>query len=124
MLACKGLPRAELAGLRYARHHPLGVAGADPIQRFAGDDVEIPGLGVHRRWRAHRQTNDFRNQRLGYWIGLVTADTPATEDNVIKLHLCGIPLATSESGPDFRDFCTFAQATSRRRRAPFSVRGR
>src|SRR3984885_1312345 len=111
MLACKGLPRAELAGLRYARHHPLGVAGADPIQRFAGDNVEIPGLGVHRRWSAHRQTNDFRNQRLGHWIGLVTADTPATEDNVIKLHLCGIPLATSESAWIFA-----ISAPSRKRR--------
>jgi len=35
--------------------------------------------------------NDFLNQRLGYWIGFVTADAPATEDNVIKLHLLGIP---------------------------------
>ena len=47
VLACKGLARAELARLRDARHHPFGVAGTDPIQRFAGDDVEIPGLGVH-----------------------------------------------------------------------------
>ena len=35
VLACKGLARAELARLRDARHHPFGVAGADPIQRFA-----------------------------------------------------------------------------------------
>ncbi len=55
VLAREGLARAEFARLRHARHHPLGVAGADPVQRLAGDDVEIPGLGVHRRRRAHRQ---------------------------------------------------------------------
>jgi hypothetical protein len=90
VLTCKGLTRAELARLRYARHHPLGIAGADPIQRFAGDDVEIPGLGVHRRRSAHRQTDDFLDQRPGYRIGFVTADASATEDNVIKPHLFGI----------------------------------
>ncbi len=90
MLTCKGLTRAELARLRYACHHPLGIACADPIQRFAGDDVEIPGLGVHRRRSAHRQTDDFLDQRLGYRIGFVTADASATEDNVIKPHLFGI----------------------------------
>ena len=35
VLACEGLARAKLALLRDARYHPLGVAGADPIQRFA-----------------------------------------------------------------------------------------
>jgi hypothetical protein len=64
----------------------------DPIQRFAGDDVEIPGLGIHRRRSAHRQTDDFLDQRPGYGIGLVTADASATEDNVIKPHLSGIPV--------------------------------
>src|ERR1700679_3485713 len=65
---------------RHARHHPLGVAGADPIERFTGDDKEIPGLGVHRRRRAYRQTDDFLNQRSGHWIGFVTADAPATKN--------------------------------------------
>jgi hypothetical protein len=73
------------------------LPAADPIQRFAGDDVEIPGLGVHRRRRAHRQTDDFLDKRLGYWIGFVTADAPATEDNVIKLHLSGILRMNPES---------------------------
>src|SRR5882762_11033403 len=116
MFACKGLTRAELARLRYARHHPLGIAGADPIQRFAGDNVEIPGLGVHRRRRAHRQTNDFRNERLGYWIRFVTADTPATENNVIKLHMCRIPLISSETARIFA-----VSALSRKRRAAAGV---
>src|SRR6202035_3648909 len=33
MPTCKGLTRAELARLRYACHHPLGIACADPMQR-------------------------------------------------------------------------------------------
>jgi hypothetical protein len=40
---------------------------------------------------AHRQSDDFLDQRLGYWIGFVTADAPATEDNVIELHCFGFP---------------------------------
>ena len=77
--------------MRDARHVALGVAGADAVQRLAGDDVEIPGLGVHRRRRAHRQADDFLDQRLRHRIGLVAADAPATEDDVIKLHRRGIP---------------------------------
>jgi hypothetical protein len=75
---------------RYARDHPLGVASADPIQGFAGHDVEIPGLAVHRGWRAHRQTDDFLDQGPRHRIRLVAADAAAAEDNVIKLHGSGI----------------------------------
>src|SRR3984885_6959765 len=96
VLTREGLTRAELARLRYASYHPLGVAGADPIERFAGDDIEIPGLRVHRRRRAYRQADDFLNQLPGYWIGFVTADAAATEDNVIELHVAGIPGITGE----------------------------
>src|SRR4051794_5349666 len=77
---------AELAGVRHARQVALGVAGADAVLRLAGDDVEVPGLGVHRRGRPHRERDDLLDQRPGDRVGLVTADAPATEDDVVKLH--------------------------------------
>jgi hypothetical protein len=92
VLAGKGLARAELARLRDARHHPLRVAGTDPIQRLAGDDVEIPRLGVHRRRGAHRQADDLLDQRPGDRIGLVAANAPAAQDDVIELHLPPSPM--------------------------------
>ena len=42
------LALAELARLRHPGDHALGVAGTDAIERFAGDHIEVPRLGVHR----------------------------------------------------------------------------
>src|SRR6202012_4571820 len=44
MHARERLADAKLARVRYARQVTLGVAAADAIERFAGDDVEIPRL--------------------------------------------------------------------------------
>src|SRR5689334_20282000 len=44
---------AELARMRNAGEIALGIAGADAVERFAGDDIEIPRLGVERGRRAH-----------------------------------------------------------------------
>ena len=59
MLALEGAAAAELPRVRHARDVALGVAGADPIQRLASDDVDIPGLHVHSRRCPHRQADDL-----------------------------------------------------------------
>jgi len=46
--AGEGLADAEFAAVGDAGDIALGVAGADAVQGLAGDDVEIPRLGVHR----------------------------------------------------------------------------
>ena len=40
----EGLAAAELAAVGNAGEDVLGVALADAVERFAGDDVEMPGL--------------------------------------------------------------------------------
>src|SRR6185503_5118618 len=114
--ARKGLARTELARLRYACHHPLRVAGTDPIQRFAGDDVEIPRLGVHGRRGTHRQADDFTDQRPGHRIGFVAADAPETEDDVIELHLSGV-LPTAYPSPAIGRLAGPGRRSASRRRA-------
>jgi hypothetical protein len=59
---------------------------ANPVERFAGDDVEIPRLGIHRRRRAHSETDDFFDQRPWHRIRLIPANTAAAHDNVVKQH--------------------------------------
>jgi hypothetical protein len=82
----KGLARAKLTRLRHTRDHPLSIASADAVKRLARDHSEIPRLRIHRRRRPHRKRQYFLNQRTRHRIRPISSDTPATEDNVIKLH--------------------------------------
>jgi S1-C subfamily serine protease len=84
--AREGLAAAEFAAVGDAGEDILGVALADPVKRFAGDHVEMPRLGVHRRRSTHRQGEDFLDQRPRNGIGLVAADAAATENDIIVLH--------------------------------------
>src|SRR3954469_15568876 len=87
----KGLTGAKFARVRHTRQVALGIAGANPVQRLAGNDIEIPRLGIHRRTRAHREADDFLDQSFWHRIGLVAADASAAEDDVIEQHWPGIP---------------------------------
>ncbi len=81
-----GAVAAELPGFRHARQNPLGVPGANAIERFAGDDIEIPGLGIEGGRRPHGHLDHFSDQRLGNRHGFVAANAPAPPDDFIVLH--------------------------------------
>src|SRR6185437_8901973 len=99
MHAREWLANPELARVRHAGQIALGVAATDAVERRAGDDIEIPGLGIHRGRRAHRQRQDFPDQFLRNRIGLVTPDASPAENDVIELHVAfpeiGIRTASS-----------------------------
>jgi hypothetical protein len=48
-----------------ARDHLLHVATAHLFQRLAGQDVDMPGLGVHRRRRALGDLDDVLDDGAG-----------------------------------------------------------
>ncbi len=81
-----GVADAERPRPRRPGQVSFGGARADRVQRLSGDDVDIPGLDVHRRGRAHRQADDLLDQRPGNRIGLLTAEASATENDVIVFH--------------------------------------
>ena len=75
---------AELARRRHAGQVALGVAGADAVERRAGDHVEIPGLRVERRRRAHRDLDHLPDQGLRHRIALEAADASAPQNDVVE----------------------------------------
>jgi hypothetical protein len=87
VLADKRLAGAKLARVWHASNVSLRVARPDSVQGLARQDIEVPGLGIHGRGRAHGQAKDFLNQGPWHGVGLIAANATATEDYVIKLHV-------------------------------------
>lgn len=87
MLAREGLTGAKFARLRYTGGHSLRVAMADAIERLARDDVEVPGLRVHRRRCPHGEPDDLLDERARDRVRLVSANAAAAEDDLVELHV-------------------------------------
>jgi hypothetical protein len=77
----------ELAAVGHAGQVALDIALADAVEHLAGDDVEVPGLGVKRGRRAHRDLEDLAHQRLGNRLLQEATDTAAAPHDVIEFHI-------------------------------------
>ena len=73
--------RAEADGSPI-RARKIDIASADAVQWLAGDDVEVPGLGVHRRGRAHCQRQNLFDQRARHRLVEISADRTASKDDL------------------------------------------
>ena len=67
-------------------HHLFSVAFANALEWFAGDDMKVPGLGVHRGWRALGQVNNLFNQFARYGLLMVSANAAAFMHEVVVIH--------------------------------------
>ena len=66
--------------------HPFGVAPADTFQRFAGNDMEKPGLRIHRRRRALGDFDNFLDDLFRHRVGFVATDTSSFANQGLEIH--------------------------------------
>ena len=69
-----------------ARDHLFHVTPPHPLQRLAGQHVDMPGLGVHRRRRAFCNLQDFLDHRPRHGLVLETAHALARLDQRLEFH--------------------------------------
>src|SRR5438552_3586496 len=91
-----------------ARDHLLHVAAAHVLQRLAGQHMDMPGLGVHRRRRAFGDLQDFLDHRPRHGLVLETAHALAGLDQRLEFH-CLAPVSL-QSWPDLFRPSTFLLA--------------
>ncbi len=63
-----------------AGEHLFHVAPTDPLQRFSRQDVHMPGLGVHGRWRALGYSDDLFDHVARHRLGPEATHTSARVD--------------------------------------------
>ena len=69
-----------------AGDHLFHVALAHALQRFAGQDVHVPGLRIHRRRRPLGDLDDLFDNRARHRLGLETAYTSASVYEFFEIH--------------------------------------
>jgi hypothetical protein len=71
---------------RLARGHLFHVAATDLLQRLAREDMDVPRLAVHRRWRALGILDDLADHRLRHRLVPKTPDAAAAVHQLLKIH--------------------------------------
>jgi len=84
--ALEGMAAAEFAAIGHSRQNILRVSLADPVERLAGDDMEMPRLGVHRAGRTHSEREDFLDQFARNRLVQIAADAAPSEDDLVIIH--------------------------------------
>ena len=94
VLALISAVAAELAGFGDTCKIALGVALADAVEGLAGDDMEVPGLGVERGRGAHGELDHLADQRLGHGLAGEAARAAPTAHDVVVVHDACLPLVS------------------------------
>src|ERR1700736_3200364 len=71
-----------------AGEHLFHVAPADLLQRLSRQDMHMPGLGVHGRWRALGDRDDLLDHGARHRLGFEATHTSARVYKLFKIH-CG-----------------------------------
>ena len=87
MHARERLASAKFAAVGFACEDAFGIALADPVERFAGDDMEMPRLRVHRSGRAHGKREDFLDHCLRYRLVEIAPDRAAAHHHLVIGHI-------------------------------------
>src|ERR1044072_1985072 len=69
-----------------ARDHLLHVAAAHLLERLTGQDMDMPGLGIHRRPRTLGDVDDFLDDGAGNRLLLESAHAPAGLNQRLEVH--------------------------------------
>jgi hypothetical protein len=84
--------RGDIALRLGAADHLLHVTPPDPLQRLSGQDVDMPGLGVHRGRRAFCHVDDFLDHGPGHRLLFETTHAFARLYQCLKVHSLAPPL--------------------------------
>jgi hypothetical protein len=90
---------AELARIGHAGQVAFDVAPADAVEHRAADHVEVPGLGVERGRRSHRQRQHLADQGPGHRLLQVAADAAPALDHVVETKVPVVSLNSSVTRP-------------------------
>ena len=66
--------------------HPFRIALANAFQRFAGDDMKKPGLGIHGRGRALGDFDDVPDNLPGHRVGFIATDASPFVNQGLEIH--------------------------------------
>ena len=69
-----------------ARDHLFHVAPAHTLERLAGQDMDVPGLGVHRRWCALGNFDDLLDHGPRHRLFLEAANAAAGLHQSLEIH--------------------------------------